>query len=64
MEKPKNSRTAAKRFKVTGSGKFMYRSAMNHLRRHKSASRLRRLKAPKVIDETYLGHVQDLLPRP
>jgi len=51
MGKPKNSRTAAKRFKVTGSGKFMYRSAMNHLRRHKSASRLRRLKAPKVIDE-------------
>jgi large subunit ribosomal protein L35 len=64
MGKAKNSRTAEKRFKITGSGKYMYRSAMTHLRRHKSASRLRRLKMPKVVDETYLGHVQDLLPKP
>ncbi|NPV88529.1 50S ribosomal protein L35 [Coprothermobacteraceae bacterium] len=62
MGKAKTNRTAAKRFKVTGSGKYVYYSAMSHLRRKKSAPRLRRLRMPKVVDETYMEHVKDLLP--
>jgi large subunit ribosomal protein L35 len=42
MGKLKTRKSAAKRFKVTGSGKITYRHQMRrHLRRKKSASNLR-----------------------
>lgn len=46
MPKQKTHRGAAKRFKVTGSGKLMRRRAFrNHLLEHKAAKRTRRLAA-------------------
>jgi large subunit ribosomal protein L35 len=44
MPKMKTDRGAAKRFKVTGTGKIVRRKAFkNHLLEHKSSTRLRRL---------------------
>jgi large subunit ribosomal protein L35 len=44
MPKMKTDRGAAKRFKVTGSGKLMRRKAFrNHILEKKSSRRLRRL---------------------
>ena len=44
MPKVKTRKTAAKRFKVTGTGKLMYEhSRMNHLKINKRKSRLRRM---------------------
>jgi large subunit ribosomal protein L35 len=43
MPKIKTRKAAAKRFKITGSGKVTFRHQMGrHLRRKKSASNLRR----------------------
>ena len=47
MPKMKTHRGAAKRFKLTGSGKLMRRKAgMNHILEKKSPTRKRRLNAP------------------
>ncbi|MCL6623869.1 MAG: 50S ribosomal protein L35 [Fimbriimonadales bacterium] len=44
MPKMKTSKTAAKRFKITGTGKITHRKAFNsHMFLHKSGSRKRRL---------------------
>jgi large subunit ribosomal protein L35 len=47
MPKMKSNRAAAKRFKVTGTGKVRRRRAgMNHMLEKKSSSRKRRLSRP------------------
>ncbi len=50
MPKMKTHRGAAKRFKLTGSGKLVRRKAyMNHILEKKSSVRTRRLKRESVL---------------
>lgn len=50
MGKPKTRKSAAKRFKVSGTGKIVYRSAgRSHLLTRKSPARKRRLQTPGVL---------------
>ena len=52
MPKLKTRKAAAKRFKATGTGKFMRRRAFhNHLLDHKSPKLKRHLKTKAVVDE-------------
>jgi large subunit ribosomal protein L35 len=63
MPKLKTRKAAAKRFKVTGSGKFMRRRAFhNHLLDHKSPKRKRYLKTMAVVDERDAANVALMLP--
>lgn len=63
MPKLRTRRAAAKRFKVTGSGKFMRRHAFrNHLLDHKSAKRKRHLAKMVVVDERDADNVSAMLP--
>jgi large subunit ribosomal protein L35 len=53
MPKMKTHRGAAKRFKVTGTGKLLRRSAnRNHILEKKSSKRTRRLKGLSEVDST------------
>ena len=57
---PQSSR---KRFKATGSGKFMRRHAFrNHLLDHKSPKRKRFLGTMAVVDERDADNVRAMLP--
>lgn len=50
MPKLKTKRSAAKRFKITGSGKVMRRKAYHsHILTKKSRARKRRLKKPTLV---------------
>lgn len=50
MPKLKTSKTAAKRFKITGTGKITRRKAYNsHMFLHKSGARKRRLEKEPVL---------------
>jgi large subunit ribosomal protein L35 len=52
MPKMKSHRGAAKRFKVTPTGKIRRRKAfVNHILEKKSARRKRRLNAPTVVSD-------------
>lgn len=63
MPKMKTHRSAAKRYKVTGTGKIKRRKAgIGHLLQHKSSSRKRRLFAAEVISDTHLDLVRKELP--
>lgn len=63
MPKLKTRRAAAKRFRITGSGKFMRRHAFhNHLLDHKSPKRKRFLGTMAVVDETDHDRVSLMLP--
>ncbi|NJM49108.1 MAG: 50S ribosomal protein L35 [Alkalinema sp. RU_4_3] len=63
MGKLKTRKAAAKRFKVTGSGKFMRRQInRSHLLEHKSPGRKRRLEGMLVIDQTDEYRVSMMLP--
>jgi large subunit ribosomal protein L35 len=63
MPKLKTRRAAAKRFKVTGSGKFMRRHAFrNHLLDPKSSKRKRFLGTMAVVDERDADNVSAMLP--
>jgi large subunit ribosomal protein L35 len=56
-------KAAAKRFKVTGSGKFLRRRAFrNHLLDHKSPKRKRYLGTMAVVDERDAENVSRMLP--
>ena len=47
MPKIKTRKTAAKRFKITGTGKFIHEHAHhNHLNIHKSPSNMRKSREP------------------
>ena len=63
MPKLKTRKAAAKRFKATGSGKFMRRHAFrNHLLDHKSPKRKRFLGTMAVVDERDADNVKAMLP--
>lgn len=50
MPKKKTNKVAAKRFKVTKTGKLVHRTkGARHLRRNKSKSRQRRQDSPKTL---------------
>jgi large subunit ribosomal protein L35 len=63
MPKLKTRRSAAKRFKRSGSGKFMRRKAnKNHILEHKTTSRKTRLSHMAVVDERDAGNVSLMMP--
>jgi large subunit ribosomal protein L35 len=62
MPKMKTHRGAAKRFKVTGSGKIMRRRAFrSHILEKKSSTRTRRLARETVLEGGDLKEVKRLL---
>ncbi len=61
--KMKTNRSAAKRFRVTGSGKVMhFRAGKSHLLRKKNRKRKRRLKKDVVLSGANLSAVKRLIP--
>ncbi len=63
MPKLKTRRSAAKRFKRSGSGKFMRRKAYkNHLLEHKGTDRKRRLSKKYVVSEQDADNVRAMMP--
>ena len=63
MPKMKTNRGAAKRFKVTGSGKVTRRKAFaSHILTKKSTKRKRGLRQGEVVDASNLKTVKKMLP--
>ncbi len=64
MPKMKTHRGAAKRFKVTGSGKIMRRKAFkNHILEKKAPARKKRLSGPAQVSAADEGRINRLLGR-
>jgi large subunit ribosomal protein L35 len=62
MPKMKSNRSAKKRFKTTGTGKFMKRQAFRHHKlEHKPSTRTRRLKGEAEITGKFRKQVSHLL---
>ncbi len=63
MPKLKTRKSAAKRFRATGTGKIVRRhSCKNHLLQHKSADRKRRQSKMNEVNERDLENVLTMLP--
>ncbi len=63
MPKLKTKKSAAKRFRATGSGKILRRKAFkNHLLQHKSTKRKRDLSHLAVVDERDADNVRLMMP--
>lgn len=63
MPKVKTKRAAAKRFKVTGSGKFVRNNAnMRHILTKKASKRKRHLRDAVVVDATNAAGIARMLP--
>jgi len=63
MPKIKTHRGAAKRFKLTASGKIKRSKAFKgHLLEHKSAKRGRALRTPTLVADTDQKNIKSLLP--
>ncbi|MBF0224697.1 MAG: 50S ribosomal protein L35 [Desulfobacterales bacterium] len=63
MPKIKTNRSAAKRFKKTGTGKFVYfKSHKSHILTSKNRKRKRRLRKSGIIDSTNMKEIRRLLP--
>lgn len=63
MPKLKTRKSAARRFKVTGSGKLARRKAFkSHLLQHKSSTRKRRLSKMAIVDERDAENVRLMMP--
>jgi large subunit ribosomal protein L35 len=63
MPKMKTKRAAAKRVRVTGSGKLRRGKArLNHMMRGKPARRLRNLRKHDIVDESDKRRFKRLLP--
>ncbi len=63
MPKMKTNRAAAKRFKRTGSGKFVFsKSHASHILTKKTRKRKRALRQKQLVDATNLKQVRRLLP--
>jgi large subunit ribosomal protein L35 len=59
----KTKKSAAKRFKISATGKVIRRGAgKRHLNTGKSAKQKRRLRAARPVDETIAHHVTDVMP--
>jgi len=63
MPKIKTNRAAAKRFKKTGTGKFVYRkSHASHILTKKTTKRKRSLRKGHIIDKANTKEIKLLLP--
>lgn len=63
MPKMKTRRAAAKRFRLSGSGKLMRRKAFkNHMLEHKTTARKRRITMAAVVNERDADNVRLMLP--
>ncbi len=63
MPKMKTNRSAAKRFKVTGSGKLVRNKAYkSHILTKKSQKRKRNLRKQTVVDQTNEKNMKKVLP--
>jgi large subunit ribosomal protein L35 len=63
MPKMKTNRAAAKRFRVTGTGRVRRsKSGLNHMMQEKSRKRLRRLRQNDMVDRALEKRVKLLLP--
>ncbi|MCI9124175.1 MAG: 50S ribosomal protein L35 [Eubacterium sp.] len=63
MPKMKTKRAAAKRFKVTGSGKLKRNKAYKrHILTKKSPKTKRNLRKPTVVDNTNIKTMKQILP--
>lgn len=63
MPKIKTNRAAAKRFKKTGTGKFIFsKSHASHILTKKTTKRKRRLRQRQIIDKTNRKALKLLLP--
>lgn len=63
MPKIKTNRAAAKRFKRTGTGKFVYRkSHASHILTKKTTKRKRSLRKKRIIDKVNQKEIRLLLP--
>lgn len=64
MPKMKTHRGAAKRFKITGTGRILRRKAFRaHLLEKKASKRTRRLKRPSEVTGGDRQHIERLLGR-
>lgn len=62
-QKIKTNRSAAKRFKITATGKIMHRkSGKSHLLRKKSRKRKRHLKKEKKLFSGYYSRIKKCIP--
>ncbi|MBO4337816.1 MAG: 50S ribosomal protein L35 [Lachnospiraceae bacterium] len=63
MPKVKTKRAAAKRFKVTGTGKLKRNKAYKrHILTKKSAKTKRNLRKPAITDESNVKNMKKLIP--
>ena len=63
MPKMKTNRSAAKRFKVTGSGKLKRNKAYKrHILTKKSAKTKRNLRKSAIVDSTNVKNMKKILP--
>ncbi|MBW2567883.1 MAG: 50S ribosomal protein L35 [Deltaproteobacteria bacterium] len=63
MPKIKTNRAAAKRFKKTGTGKFVFsKSHANHILTKKTTKRKRSLRQSNIIDKSNNKELRLLLP--
>jgi large subunit ribosomal protein L35 len=63
MPKIKTNRGAAKRFKKTGTGKFVYsKSHGSHILTKKTRKRKRSLRKSRLVDKTNVKALKSLLP--
>ncbi len=63
MPKMKTNRGAAKRFKLTGSGKVVRRKAYtSHILTKKSTKRKRNLRKSDIVDPTNVKGIKRILP--
>ncbi|NMA43467.1 MAG: 50S ribosomal protein L35 [Oligosphaeraceae bacterium] len=63
MPKMKTRKAAAKRFKQTGTGKFLYnRAGARHILTKKNSKRKRRLGQAAVLKKTEVGRLHVCLP--
>lgn len=59
----KTKKAAAKRFKITATGKVMhYGAGKRHLLGHKSSKNKRRLSSKSAVSETHQHHITDVMP--
>ena len=63
MPKMKTSRSAAKRFKVTGTGKLKRNKAYkSHILTKKTSKRKRNLRKSAIMDESNVKNMKKILP--
>jgi len=63
MPKMKTNRGAAKRFKVTGTGKIVRNKAYSsHILTKKTTKRKRNLRKSDLVDETNIKGIKQILP--